>query len=328
MALQSRLKHLGVAVSAALTISLSGQALAAETFVASGPVAWAGTWDSSGQQSYFDGYYIATAIHKPDTEIYGSWNYSGDFITFSAEWHNAIVGIDVTYYDPEGNVRFSQSILPNPNGTDPTDYYSYDLNRVMKYASDLSNYYGSNLGYSTQQYWNIDYSDEYTGFHNYAALSYIDQYNPSPDLFNDFSTRMTDYPDPEEGAGWNRNQMNSYSTVGFYQGSSGYGGITSTVTVRDSDGDGVLDTDDACSESVLDANIVIGSTVTNVSNTILDNGCSLSDLIRFGISEDSKHGGNVSTVAHILNGLVKEGLLSGRNKGALQSAMAKTNKKK
>jgi hypothetical protein len=332
MALQFRLKHLGIAVSAALTISICSQALAAETFVASGPVAWAGTWDGNGQQSYYDGYYIATAIHKPDTEIYSNSYSDYGFVTFMSEWHDAIVGIDVTYYDPDGNVRFSESIVPKPNGTDPTDPYSYDLNWVSKYASDLTNYYGSNLGYSTQQYWYIDYSDQSTGFHNYAGLAYVDQYQTSPDLFNDFSSRMTEYPDPEEGPGWSGNQMSSYSSSGYSQGSGGYGGITSTETIRDSDGDGdgdgVLDADDACPDSALDANIVIGGTVTKVPNTLLDNGCSLSDLISFGISQDNKHGGNVSTVAQILNGLMKEGILSGKNKGALQSAMAKTNKKK
>lgn len=323
---QNRVKYLGVAVSAALTISLCGQAMAAETFVASGPVAWAGTWNGGNQQNYFDGYYIATAIHNPDTDIFASWYYGTDFVTYSSEWHNAIVGIDLTYYDPDGNVRFSQTIVPNPNGTDLNN--PYELNRVTKYASDLTSYYGNNFGYSTQQYWNIDYSDESSGFHNYAGLSYIYQYQALPDLFNDFVPRITEYPDPEEGASWPGNQMNSYSSSGSSQGASGYGGITSTVAIRDSDGDGVLDVDDACADSILDATIVIGSTVTNVSNTVLENGCSLSDLINFGISNDANHGGNVSTVAQILNGLKEEGLLSGREKGALQSAMAKSKKKK
>ena len=95
--------------------------------------------------------------------------------------------------------------------------------------------------------------------------------------------------------------------------------------VPDSDGDGVLDSDDACPNSDLAPTVVIDGCDSGVANALDATGCTISDLIA-GVAAGAKnHGGFVSGVAHLLNDLKKAGVISGSDKGAIQRCAAQAN---
>jgi hypothetical protein len=96
------------------------------------------------------------------------------------------------------------------------------------------------------------------------------------------------------------------------------------VVELDTDGDGVLDDVDACQGSDLNATVVIDSCDSGVENTLFGNGCTISDLID-GLAEGaSNHGEFVSAVSKLANGLKKEGLISGKEKGVIQKCSARS----
>ena len=91
----------------------------------------------------------------------------------------------------------------------------------------------------------------------------------------------------------------------------------------DEDGDGVINGIDQCEDSITDATIIIDGCDSGVENSISGDGCSISDLIADIADNASNHGKFVSGVAHLLNDLKKSGLISGKEKGAVQKCAAK-----
>jgi hypothetical protein len=89
--------------------------------------------------------------------------------------------------------------------------------------------------------------------------------------------------------------------------------------VLDTDGDGVADDEDACSESDLGATVVIDGCDSGVSNALAADGCTISDLIGECAEGTSNHGQFVRCVAHLTNDLKKAGEISGADKGAINS---------
>lgn len=94
-------------------------------------------------------------------------------------------------------------------------------------------------------------------------------------------------------------------------------------TFPDADGDGVADDEDCNPNSDLNPTIVIGSIDTGVPNTLFENGCTSSDLIAQLAASARNPGQFVSGVAHLTNQWVQAGLITGRQKGAIQSAAAR-----
>lgn len=312
-------------------VLLGGTAVhAQEVFTVTGPVGWAGTqdtvtWDST---EYFDGTFEARITHDPATPLASSYSFYEPFTAHNAEWNDAIASIEYTVYDPEGNVRFSATVLPDPTPGVEDDSFSYyqNMNRVRKDAKDLRNHeYDYPQPFSTQQYWDISYADG-SGFLNYAQAAYIRNWSGSTAVLDDFVSRLTEYPQAAEPIEWTETQFTGYTDADNFM-KVVIGPITMTDVTVDADGDGVLDNADACPASNLAAQVVIGAINTRVGNTLLDSGCTLSDLISLGIEIDANHGSNTSSVARILNGLVMEGYISGKNRGAIQSAMARSKRK-
>lgn len=90
----------------------------------------------------------------------------------------------------------------------------------------------------------------------------------------------------------------------------------------DLDGDGIADDDDACPASHLAATVVIDGCDSGVANPVDGDGCTIADLIAEVAAGAANHGGFVSGVAHLLNGLKKDGVISGGDKGAIQRCAA------
>lgn len=94
---------------------------------------------------------------------------------------------------------------------------------------------------------------------------------------------------------------------------------------NDRDFDGVLDDEDCEVFSDKRGTIVIGSIDTGVPNHAFGNGCTMSDLVADARGSARNHGGFVSALSSLTNGWKKDGLLTGAQKGAVQSAGARSN---
>jgi hypothetical protein len=64
---------------------------------------------------------------------------------------------------------------------------------------------------------------------------------------------------------------------------------------------------------------------SKVSNRILDNGCTMNDMIAECAEGAKNHGQFVNCVTHLTNDWKNEGLISGKDKGAIQNCAAKSN---
>jgi hypothetical protein len=94
------------------------------------------------------------------------------------------------------------------------------------------------------------------------------------------------------------------------------------LVLLDTDGDGVVDTDDNCPNSIASPTIVLNGCDSGVPNTVFPSGCTISDLIAACAEGAINHGQFVSCVSHVTNDLKKAGTITGQQKGAIQSCAA------
>ena len=92
----------------------------------------------------------------------------------------------------------------------------------------------------------------------------------------------------------------------------------------DSDGDGIPDDEDACPDSIMGETVVIGECDSGVANILFEGGCTLSDLLQEISDASDNHGQFVSGVSKLSNRLKKEGILNGKEKGAIVSCAAES----
>jgi len=87
----------------------------------------------------------------------------------------------------------------------------------------------------------------------------------------------------------------------------------------DSDGDGISDLEDCQPYSDLNPTVTFQSCDSGVTNTLMDNGCTIADLI-LGCADDAKnHGGFTSCVTGVSKTLMRNGNIAGADMGAIQS---------
>lgn len=94
--------------------------------------------------------------------------------------------------------------------------------------------------------------------------------------------------------------------------------------LEDADEDGILDEEDGCLASNLEDTISSYTCDSGVENLLLDDGCSLNDLIAVCDRTFINHGIFVSCVSRLTNGWKKEGWISLREKGAIQRCAAQS----
>lgn len=97
---------------------------------------------------------------------------------------------------------------------------------------------------------------------------------------------------------------------------------TEVVTPTDTDGDGFPNFCDACPDSDLRSTIWIDGRDSGVTNQHLGDGCFMTDLILECAANATNHGGFASCVSGLTNGWQKDGLIGGREKGAIQQRAA------
>lgn len=93
----------------------------------------------------------------------------------------------------------------------------------------------------------------------------------------------------------------------------------------DLDGDGFLDDCDACLDSDLSESVVINECPTGVHNGLLDDGCTMNDLLADCSLNAHNHGQFTSCVARLANEWRRNGLLSGKAVGGLSRCAAHSN---
>jgi predicted extracellular nuclease len=95
--------------------------------------------------------------------------------------------------------------------------------------------------------------------------------------------------------------------------------------MSDHDGDGYPDDEDDCPTGDASATVVLDGCDSGAPNIAFPGGCTLTDQITALHASAKNHGQFVSSVAKLLNALVKSGQLTGAQKGAIQSCAAQWN---
>ena len=146
----------------------------------------------------------------------------------------------------------------------------------------------------------------------------VERYNPATELWETF--------DPI-----NQCRSNIASVLGdsgrLYT-FGGDAGFTPQVTVEyyelaecavedDSDNDGVPDEEDGCPDSDLTPEIAIDDCDTGVENQMLDDGCTMADLIIRCVDDVVNHGAFVRCVSHLTNLWKCQRSINGGEKGAI-----------
>ncbi|MEO6164444.1 MAG: hypothetical protein ABIP88_09920 [Candidatus Binatia bacterium] len=123
-------------------------------------------------------------------------------------------------------------------------------------------------------------------------------------------------------------QLLAVSAVAIFM--SGASAIQAQVSpiVIDTDGDGIEDAIDQCPTSDLSATVLINGVNTGIANTGANPaGCTFADLVQEMIEtclDDAKnHGQFVSCVSHETNILKRAKTITGKQKGKIQSIVAR-----
>ncbi|WP_412063049.1 hypothetical protein [Rubrivirga sp. IMCC45206] len=94
--------------------------------------------------------------------------------------------------------------------------------------------------------------------------------------------------------------------------------------VADSDGDGVPDDEDPFPNSDLGPTVVVDGDDTGVGNHLFPTGATFNDLLGQCAADAATHGEFVSCVSHLTNEWKAAGLISGREKGRIVRAAARS----
>ena len=97
----------------------------------------------------------------------------------------------------------------------------------------------------------------------------------------------------------------------------------------DSDGDGVLDPDDQCPDSILTPTVVLGTCDSGVPNTLLSTGCTISDLLAACQANPLLPKSKVKKcMKQTLDSLKKQGVITEKQKKAIEKCVKKYYSKK
>lgn len=95
----------------------------------------------------------------------------------------------------------------------------------------------------------------------------------------------------------------------------------------DDDGDGVPDVEDSVPFSDTSATVSVAGCDSGVANQVLADGSTFNDLMAEAVAGAANHGELVRAVTQLADQWKQDGLISGRDKGAITSCVARTNGK-
>ena len=104
----------------------------------------------------------------------------------------------------------------------------------------------------------------------------------------------------------------------------GDGSDIGAFEVQDTDGDGVPDNVDACPNSDVRPMVFVGTCNTMVPNAPIANGCNMADHIAEVAAQATNHGAFVRGVISLTNDWFKQGIITGAQKGAIDSCAGKS----
>jgi len=104
---------------------------------------------------------------------------------------------------------------------------------------------------------------------------------------------------------------------------AGYDIGADEYVVSDSDGDGIPDDEDACPDSDLSETVVIDGCDSGVENVLLEDGCTIFDLILECADNVKNHGKFVRCVTHLLRDLKKQEIITRKQKRAIRKCAVK-----
>ena len=93
----------------------------------------------------------------------------------------------------------------------------------------------------------------------------------------------------------------------------------------DCDDDGFIDDCDACLDSDLTKLIVVEECPTGVTNELLDDGCTMNDVLSECSLGAHSHGESIACVARQANDWRRQGLLSGKDVGRIAHCAGSSN---
>ena len=97
---------------------------------------------------------------------------------------------------------------------------------------------------------------------------------------------------------------------------------TTVALVRDGDGDGLPDDEDHCPASDTSPTVVVDGCDSGVPNAAYNQGCTINDRIGEIAGSAQNYGQFVSGVSNLLNGLKRDGTITGQQQGAIQRCAA------
>ena len=228
---------------------------------------------------------------------------------------NVIDSIVTTIYDDDMNVIATYEnpdLLSTPDLVTNNNYIqSINMPSGGSYPDELHVQYNGNLD-SVESSLNLDWTD-------YSAEML--QSRKFPDLL-----QADGYPGVWHGSDAGVSDGATKKSGGKKKFDwRGKGEITSVgLKIIDSDGDGIPDDQDACIYSDLSATVLIGDIDTGAVNTLFPDGCTIADNLDAIVFDVTNHGQIASSITHYTNELKAAGVISGKDKGKIQSAVAKT----
>ncbi len=293
-------------ITASLALLISQPLLAQEkTFFISGPL----DFYSLGSDLLEGGSYTVAITHESSMSAAEEQqapicSSAGCEVSATKSYADHLIEIVTTIFDSNGEVVAAYS---------DGDLAAHDLSSGIFHSTDVLDY-GSGSGGKDYMIWS--YSEPLPDSGSRGLV--MQWQSESSDML-----ASTDYPDPlvalNEPGYWVGSGMNGtqpWVAGGFILDISGESG--------DSDGDGIPDAEDLCLDSDVNATIVIGDIDTGVENTIFEDGCSISDDINSIINFDiTNHGLIAASVSEYTNSLKAGKLITGKEKGKIESAVAK-----
>ena len=313
------------------TLIYSANAVSDDVFVTEGSITSLYLYEADGQTFINNGAFQAIVTYDPESALSSSNSGCDTRRCFEVNnWNDSILNVELSIYD-ENNVLIVQDNIDfESNGNSGDDSSNTSQQWTDWGIGTLTSRDRYSETWELKNYDNLD-GDSWREIRRNALTSFI--YKPTnPALHLD---ELGNYPDPFNNLDANSQTVRIFNQQddGRFTEKSGYnfsGTITDLYGVSfDADGDGIADDEDACPNTDLSLlTVSIEDVDTGVNNYLMDNGCTIVDTINDLRDSNELHGEVVSEVSHLLNGLKTNGIITGREKGKIQSTTAKTKSNK